>query len=383
MSEVLNLNLSNVVNVAVLTTPSGAALPNVNTIALFSSETPVNQSLGDYGIYKDTASVLDDWGAESNAYAIAVAVFSQNPNILIGGGYLVIVPRESGTEKVHTAIARVQDMVYFFGVLVDEDLVASSDFVDLTDSIQALDKILVFCSKTAGDITPTSGRFDVCRDSGNTHSRLIYYTMTGGVNPDAFVVAAAYAGRLISTNFSGSNTCQTMNLKQLATIPVDTGLTQVSVAAAIAAGADTYPSIGGLPCVMSSGENSFSDQVYNSLWLKLAIQTVGFNYLKQTNTKIPQTESGMEGLKNAYRKVMALAVTNGYLAPGSWTSADTFGDLESFYRNITDIGYYIYSQPISQQIAADREDRIAPIIQIAGKEAGAIHSTSIIININA
>ena len=174
-----------------------------------------------------------------------------------------------------------------------------------------------------------------------------------------------------------------MNLKTLAGINVDTGITQTTMTEAIAAGADVYVSLGGVPKVFTSGTNTFADRIYNALWLKLAIQVAGFNYLAQTNSKIPQTEQGMDGLKNAYRKVMAQAVYNGFLAPGAWTGSDTFGVLEAFYRNITDIGYYVYSLPIAQQSTTDRGARKAPLTQIAGKEAGAIHSTGIIININA
>ena len=46
-------------------------------------------------------------------------------------------------------------------------------------------------------------------------------------------------------------------------------------------------------------------------------------------------------------------------------------------RNIIDKGYYIYSKPIAQQSQVDRDARKAPLIQIAGKESGAIHSSSV------
>jgi hypothetical protein len=63
----------------------------------------------------------------------------------------------------------------------------------------------------------------------------------------------------------------------------------------------------------------------------------------------------------------------------TWNSAETFGNPEDLRRNITDVGYYIYSQPIAQQLQAQREARIAPLVQIAIKLAGAIHSSDVLV----
>jgi len=135
--------------------------------------------------------------------------------------------------------------------------------------------------------------------------------------------------------------------------------------------------------VFCSGKNSFFDQVYNLQWLVGALQVAGFNYLAQSSSKIPQTESGIDGLKGAYRKVCEQAVTNQYCAPGEWNSSTTFGIQSDFLQNITQRGYYIYSQPVALQSQAAREARQAPIVQLALKEAGAVHSSSVLVYINA
>ena len=132
-----------------------------------------------------------------------------------------------------------------------------------------------------------------------------------------------------------------------------------------------------------SGTNTFFDRVYNLLWFNGALQVAGFNYLAQTNTKIPQTEAGMDGLKGAYRNVCEQAVTNGYLAPGTWTSSTLFGVPADLIANVAQRGYYIYSVPLSQQSQTNRAARQASLCQIAAKEAGAIQSSNIIVNINA
>ena len=128
--------------------------------------------------------------------------------------------------------------------------------------------------------------------------------------------------------------------------------------------------------------NSFFDDEYNMNWFIGALEVAGFNYLATTSTKIPQTEEGMNGLKGAYRAVCQRAVSNRFVAPGTWNSGDTFGDPEDFVRNIADFGFYIYSSPIAEQSQAEREARESPLVQIAIKFAGAIHTTEAIININ-
>ena len=56
---------------------------------------------------------------------------------------------------------------------------------------------------------------------------------------------------------------------------------------------------------------------------------------------------------------------------------------ERILKNIKEKGYYVYSLPISEQSQPDREARKAPLIQIAIKSAGAIHSSDEIVTIAA
>ena len=73
-----------------------------------------------------------------------------------------------------------------------------------------------------------------------------------------------------------------------------------------------------------------------------------------------------------------LSVLNGMTAPGTWTSSDTFGNPDTFRQNIAVSGYYIYSLPVAQQLAADRAARKAPTVQIAVKLAGGINTPELV-----
>lgn len=373
------LDLSNVIQITVSGTPSNLGLPNINTAALFSTETPSNYAGAAYKIYTNVNDVITDFGSASKAAAIAAAFFAQQPNPLGTGGYLTIIPLTSGgAEAIDAAIARTINTVYYFGVLVDQ-VIASGPFATLATYMQSVDKMFFYCSALKADFAP-GGLLDLVRQASETHTRGLYYST--GVAIDSPRMAGAYAGRALSTNFAAANSTQTMHLKSLAGIVVDATVGQTDLTAAGVAGVDVYVSIAGVASLFTSGQNGFFDEIYNELWFKFALQTAGYNYLRNTSTKIPQTEAGIEGLKNEFRKICEQARSNTFIGAGTWTASQTFGDPASLIRNVADIGYYVYSTPLSQQSTADRQARKAPTIQIAIKAAGAVHSSSVIVQVN-
>ncbi len=375
------LALSNIVNISVATAPAGIGPFNVNNLLLITAESPGESPADGFTIYKNASDVANDYGSDSQTAQMATAIFAQSPNILAGSGYLAIAPfSDPSTETLLAAIERLEPLVQFFGVITEKN-VGNTELRNASNYIQTKNKMLFAYSATSSDLTVTTGAFWQIMDAGNTKTRCLIYLDDSFT--EAGLMAAAYAGRGLSTDFSGSNTTQTMQLKTLATINADTGMTQTIYNAALIAGVDVYASFEGVAKVASSGANDFFDQVYNLGWLVAALQTAGFNALATTSNKVPQTEDGVSTLKTAYRRVCEQAVSNAYCAPGSWTSPDTFGNQQDMLRNISERGYYIYSAPVALQSQADREDRKAPLIQIAIKEAGAIHTSNVLVNINA
>ena len=473
------LSLTNVVNISVAAAQAGAGAYNTSNLALFTAEPYDSGSFGSagYKIYLSPQEVGEDFGTDSKTYSMAVAVFSQKPNILAGDGYFVVIPLivesqhfalsgvpasgsftltylgnptaaiawddtaseiqdklravegleqvvVTGTlssqaidvsfkgvygnialltvggsglltsapaaititptapvagETVSAAIVRTEDLVQYFG-LMTSDIIPEDDMLAAAATVQALVKIMGVVSNDSASIEE-GGYLDLIRSGSLTQTRGLYYGSTA--DADALNMMAAYMGRGLSTNFNGSNTTQNMHLKDLAGVQPDPTMTQSRLTLAQAAGADCYVSLQGIPKVFASGANKFFDQVYNLLAFVGDLQIAGFNYLAQSSTKIPQTESGMDGLKNAYRQVNDKYVSNQYIAPGTWNSSTTFGNQGDFLENITQRGYYIYSQPIASQLQTAREAREAPLVQIAVKEAGAIDSSAVIVFVNA
>jgi hypothetical protein len=483
-SKLLTLTQAGEFGAIPLAVVSSNTLETVGTVAI--TVTPTTTSSGwsggsaGYAFYLEPTQVATDFGSSSDVAQMATAVFAQQPNILTGGGQLIVIllkvevqtltfsavsasgafelvtvggttaaiqwndPAATIASKIQTAlefgevkvygsisqksvgvifrgaygpvtlmtvtantlqdsvpaavtvtpsettvgetigaaITRMAGVVQFFGIMVDENLgtIGQTDLLAAAAIVQALVKVAFWVSSNSADIAP-GGMIDLLRTGTFTQSRGLYYGDTTGFA--AVLMMAAYAGRALSTNFSGSNTTQTMHLKALSTINPDPSMTQTLLNTALAAGADTYVSLQGVSAVFCSGLNRFFDQVYNQLWFVGALQVAGFNYLAQTGTKIPQTEAGMDGLKGAYRTVCEQAVTNQYCAPGSWNSPTVFGVPADLIANVAQRGYYIYSLPVSQQLQVDRAARKAPLVQIALKEAGAIQQSSVIVNINA
>lgn len=372
-----DLAISNVISISVSAAPTGVGQFSTSNLALFTTETPDPVFDDDYKIYREPTEVGEDFGTSSVTYKMALKVFSQQPNILAGDGYLVVIPFEA-SETLDEAITRTEDLVQYFGIMSTQ-IESEQDMLDAADVIQALNKIGFFVQRASNSVD-IGGSLDLLRSGGFTKSRGLYYGADN--DTEALEMQAAYAGRALSVNFEGSNTTITMNLKDLSGIQPDPSMNQTLFNKAEDAGADIYASIQGVPKVFSFGANDFFDQVYNLGWFVAALEIAGFNYLAQTSTKIPQTEQGMDGLKGAFREVCVQAVTNQYAAPGRWTNPTTFGNQQDLYDNIAQLGYYIYSAPIASQLQVSREAREAPLVQIALKEAGAIQKASVIVYVN-
>lgn len=372
------VDITNVVTVSTQAQPRGLGFYNVNNVIMFTNESPVAEFDTDaYRAYASARDVETDWGTASKAYALAQKVFAQTPNLLAGGGNLLIAPMLED-EQLSAAITRLSAQVYFGGVISAKYLEAE-EAIAASDTVQAMDCIFILPSNLTTDLEG-EGLFYTIVSKSNTKTKCLLYTLG---QAEAYECAAAYAGRGFAVNYSAQNACITMNLKDLAGVAADTGINQTTYNLAKTLGVDLYCSIEGLPKVVSNGAPEYFDQLLNRLWFTQTAKVALFNVLARTGSKIPQTEAGMNILKNALKAVANQAVYNGFLAAGQWNSSETFGNQEDFLRNISEFGFYIYSMPIREQLQADREARKAPVIQFAGKESGAIHSASLLVYFEA
>jgi hypothetical protein len=372
------LPLSTVLNVSVASIPQGLANYSLGNLLLVSTDgVPASWGTSTYGIYYSPDQVLTDFGSSSETYLQAVSVFSQQPNILSNQGGLIVYPGQTDLRNSFQTFGTGLAGAPFFSGIISTTYPASGTWAQLAAEVQSMQNKILFL--TSGTYADVAGAFTTIKNATSYNTRCIYY---GGTAQAGRILAAAYASRLLGTNLEGSLTAITMQFKNLSGITVDETITSTILSACAAAGVDTYIDIAGVSMVYSSGGNRFADQVYNQIWLVNSLQVAAFNALQGVANKIPQTEDGMNLFKSALRIVLKQGIINGYLAPGTWTSPTTFGVQEDFISNILQYGFYIYSAPVGLQSTANRNARIAPTIQIACKEAGAIHSGNILVYIN-
>jgi hypothetical protein len=210
--------------------------------------------------------------------------------------------------------------------------------------------------------------------SGYTNYRMLYSTAGNRK------MAASYMARAHTVNFAAENSALTMHLKELNVAAEDYTQTEINKAQTV--GLDLYTTIKLTPCLLTSGANGFTDERYNLIAFVDYLQVDIFNVLKGTSTKIPQTRAGVAQLVDQCEKTSNQFVRAGVVAPGTWSSPDTFGNRATFEQNIEDNGFYWLAGSLAAQQQASREAREAPVIQGAIKLAGAIHSVDLIVNVN-
>jgi len=192
---------------------------------------------------------------------------------------------------------------------------------------------------------------------------------------------ASLLGRLLTVNFNGNNTTITLMWKQEPGIVAET-LSTSQANALQAKNCNVFVNYSNDTAIVQNGvtpSGIFIDSVYNSIWFQNRIQTDVYNLLYQSPTKVPQTDAGNALIAAVIESSCAAAANNGYLAPGVWNSAG-FGALSQ--GDTLSKGYYVYAPPIATQAQSDREARKSVPFQIAAKEAGAIHSVDILVNVN-
>lgn len=375
--------LSWVVSATAVAASQGLQPLQLGTILILTDDTPVQSLTEDYMISRTASSIGQAFGTTSETFAMANAIFAQNPNILNAGGYVIVAPYSSAEETTAAALTRIQAQIYFEGILTTRDL-STSEATAASNYVESMENSILFLTDTVSTSLASGGLFYALKDNKKTR-KLLY--LSGGVsNVKAYArrFAAAFASRGLSVNYEGQNSTLTMTYKDLAGVPVDTNISETILNTCQTIGADVYCSVEGLAKVLSFKQGGlYFDELTNQIWLRTAIQRAVANVLFTTRNKIPQTTEGVASLVNAINGVLNQGIINGMLAPGEWNSSDTFGVLEDFHRCIRTYGYYVYFTPIAEQAQAEREARKCPVISIAAKQAGAIEHASIMIYLEA
>lgn len=183
-----------------------------------------------------------------------------------------------------------------------------------------------------------------------------------------------------STNWEGNNTAKTMKFKRQPMVSADAGITTTIANAADRLGINYYTDYDGTAFLAEGrtlgtelffidstvGRDAYVDRLRAAAATRLIQQP-----------KIPQTDEGQVVLEGALLQVHEQFVRNGFLGQNLTWNGTSFGNLQT--GDILERGYYMYSDSYALQSQSDREARKAMPIQIAAKEAGAIHSAEILV----
>ncbi|WP_186057635.1 DUF3383 domain-containing protein [Burkholderia gladioli] len=265
----------------------------------------------------------------------------------------------------------------FLGLAFADGTIADDDHVAVAQLVEA-DQAHIYgiTTQNAQALDPT-----VTTDLASRLKALaLKYSMIQYSSSSAYAVVSAL-GRLLTVDFNGNSTTLTLMYKQEPGIVAE-ALTSTQADTLEAKNCNVYVGYDNNTSILQYGvtpSGIFVDSVYNALWFRNDIQTAVYNLLYTSPTKIPQTDAGNAQIAATLSSVCDQAVTNGYLAPGVWNSAG-FGAIVQ--GQTLSKGYYIYTPPIASQSQADREARKSVVFQIAGKEAGAIHSADIAVTVN-
>lgn len=256
--------------------------------------------------------------------------------------------------------------------LADSDALAVAGYIQAAG--QARVQALTTMNTAAWDSTRSDDLGSLLTAAGYGRT-LVEFSST---NPYA---AASLFGRFATVNYDGSNTTITGKFKlQPGVVPEYLAASMANALAAksynIYAQYQNNTAIT-QEAVMSDG--TFIDSRINADWLANRIQTDVYNLLRGSNTKIPQTDKGMSIIGATVSAALQQAVTNQYLAPGVWNT-NGFGTLSQ--GDFLPLGYYVYIPAVALQSQTLRAQRQSVVFQVAAKEAGAVHSSNILINVN-
>ncbi|MFP0547889.1 DUF3383 domain-containing protein [Acinetobacter baumannii] len=254
----------------------------------------------------------------------------------------------------------------------DDDIVAVAGIIESAYPV----RIFGYTMQNSLALDPTSTTDLAARLKALHYDRtfLVY-------SSSSFYTAASVFGRMFTVNFTGTNTTITLKFKQLPGI-TEEGLRTSQANALQDKNCNVFAAYDNDTAILQEGtmvSGVFMDEMHGRDWMQNYVQTAVYNLPYTSNTKIPQTEAGVNKIVGTIEHALEQGVTNGFLAPGIW-NGDEFGVLAA--GDYLPKGYYVYANSINDQAQADREARKAPAIQCATKLAGAIHFSDISISVN-
>ena len=373
-------SLSQIVNISVSVTPLAAPRSNFNEVLIIGPSTHISTETR-LKLYTSLAGMLTDGFISTDHEYIAAQLFVGNLYNYFGTGaaFNLWVGTQGFGESCLQAIeaCRAANSEWYIGIVCDA---AQADHEAIAAWTETVTPATIYAFTTQDAAVPSN-------TAGNIFAFLqaLGYTRTIGMySTQSFYAMASLLGYVSGQNTlvgNGiANSSYTLKFKQLTGVTVE-HLTSAQITAIEGINGNVYLNYGNFYNVFEQGVMSggrFFDEIVNLDMLSSRIQLAIMDLLYQ-NPKIPQTDGGVTTMIGSINQQCDVAVTTGFIAPGQWNGPTTL-NLQT--GGTLPKGYLVQAQPISQQLEAARQARQSPPIYVAIKEAGAIHSVLITVNVN-
>lgn len=282
------------------------------------------------------------------------------------------------TPAACAAVMTNKSAVWFGLAFAATNMPSDSQHIDVAAYIEGLDlKRMYFITSMDADCADATSTTDIAY----LLEALAYKrTWTQYSSSNAYAAVSA-ASRAFSVNFNANRSTITIMYKTEPGIVAET-LTETEALALEAKNCNVFVEYVNDTAIIQYGtmaSGHYLDEIHGLSWFEDAVQTAVYNLLYTSKTKIPQTDAGLNQIVSAIAAVCREGINNGLIAGGQW-NADGFGQLSR--GDQLKEGFYIYAPPMALQDQSEREQRIAPPIQVAIKLAGAIQECDIIIDVN-
>jgi hypothetical protein len=369
------LSVSDLVNVQVNVSPIAAQARGFGVL-LIIGDSKVISAIERVRTYSSLTGVAADFALTDPEYKAAQTYFAQIPQpttLMIG------VQADGETPLQAVSACATASAAWYACMFASSAMPTSSDILAVASFIEAASPARVYgvvTSDTAAITTPDTTSIAHQLSELKLSRTVVQYSSS------APYAIAAFFGRALTVNFNQNKSTITMMYKQEILVAAE-NLTESQANQLKATHCNVFVKYNNDTAIVQEGKvagGRFFDEVHGLDWLQNAIQNNVYNLLYQSQTKIPQTNTGVGMIVAVINKTLDQAVANGLVAPGVWTSSTIFGALNM--GDYLKSGYYVYVSPLETQSQADREARICPPVQIAIKMAGAIHSIAITVNVN-
>lgn len=376
-----SMQLTFVATAKVLSALDFTGVTNMNAVAAV-----INTALGVAGscVWNSVYQRLEITGATTGATsAITVATptgsgvdISAMTHLNAAGG-AVAVNGIAAEPYLAAGVALMLKSNDWYGLYGGAPAAVNADHLALAALVEAATVTRIYGSTTqesgALDISSTTDRAALFKAQNLGRSFVQYSSI------DAYAGASIY-GRAFTVDFNGANTTLTLKFKVEPGIAAET-LTSSQAAVLKSKNCNVFVNYNNGVAILQEGVMSngdFFDERQGLDWFQNEAETDIFNLFYLSETKIPQTDAGANQIVTTLTGTAEKGVKNGLFAPGIYTGAPV-GAVKTGQTLTT--GYYITIGTMAAQSSADRSARKAPLCQLIGKLAGAIHYANVAMSI--